>query len=165
MVLDRGLHVWQNPDVLPRIIAATSVYVEPELDRAIDTGPMAPVDYRSTVVLAHLPVTLSGFESRPRVVMPLSGQGEPSVRMVKYRNTEVSIDVESNRDFILELNDPYYFGWHVYVDGQERELLQANYLFRAVHIKSGEQHVTFRFEPFSWRSFRRTLPGQAAASS
>src|SRR5678815_2152244 len=32
MVLDRGFHVWQNPDVLPRIIAATSLYVEPELD-------------------------------------------------------------------------------------------------------------------------------------
>jgi hypothetical protein len=156
MVLDRGFHVWQNPDVLPRIIAATSVYVEPELDRAIDTGPMAPVDYRSTVVISHLPVTLSGFEAGPRIVMPLPGLGEPSVRMIEYRNTEVLVDVESNRDIILELNDPYYFAWHVYVDGQERELLQANYLFRAVHIKRGERRVIFRFEPFSWPFIRRT---------
>jgi uncharacterized membrane protein YfhO len=76
--------------------------------------------------------------------------------MIEYRNTEVLVDVESNRDIILELNDPYYFAWHVYVDGQERELLQANYLFRAVHIKRGERRVIFRFEPFSWPSSRRT---------
>lgn len=165
MVLDQGFHVWQNPDVLPRIIAATSIYVEPELDRAIDTGPMAPLDYRSAVVLSHIPDTLSGIESRPRVVTELPGLGEPNLRMVRYENTQVMIDVETNRDIILELNDPYYFAWHVYVDGQERELLQANYLFRGVHIKRGERHVLFRFEPFSWSTIGRSRSGRATARS
>ena len=157
LVLDGKIHIWQNPNVLPRVIAATSIYIEPDLDLAINTGTMASVDYRSTVVLSHVPVTLTAVDARPHVVHPLPGLGEPTVRLRKYRNNEVTIDVESQRDFILELNDPYYFPWRVYVDGHERELLQANYLFRGVHVKNGEHHVVFRFEPLSWPAIRRTL--------
>jgi hypothetical protein len=157
LVLDRTIHVWENPNVLPRVIAATAVYMEPNLELAINSGAAASVDYRSTVVLSHVPETLVGVDAKTHVVCPLPGRGEPMVHVLGYRNNEVTIDVETERDVILELNDPYYFPWRVYVDGHERELLQANYLFRGVHVKRGEHHVVFRFEPFSWSAIRRTL--------
>jgi len=157
LVLDGKIHVWQNPNVLTRVIAATAIYIEPDLDLAINAGTIAPVEFPSTVVLSHIPATLTGVESNAHVVHPLPGRGEPRLHMRDYRNNEVTIDVASERDFILELNDPYYFPWRVYVDGHERELLQANYLFRGVHVKSGEHQVVFRFEPLSWPALRRTL--------
>jgi uncharacterized membrane protein YfhO len=67
------------------------------------------------------------------------------------------VGVQSERDVILVLNDLYYPYWRVYVDGGERELLQANYLFRGVYVKAGEHKVVFRFEPLSWPAIKGTV--------
>ena len=158
LVLDEeGIKVWQNLEVLPRILTATAIYVEPDLDRAISEGKMAPVDYQSNVVLQHLPDTLSDRHQGYGYSVPLTGQGKATARVLTYRNTEVVVAIQSERDVIVVLNDPYYPYWRVYVDDEERELLQANYLFRGVHVKAGERRVVFRFEPFSWPAVRGTV--------
>jgi len=118
LVYDHGIKVWQNPEVLPRVLTATSIYVEP----------------------TRLP-----------------GDGEARARVVGYRSSEVVISVQTEKDTIVVLNDLYYPYWRVYVDGDEQELLQANYLFRGVHVKPGEHRVVFRFEPFSWPAIRTFL--------
>jgi uncharacterized membrane protein YfhO len=69
----------------------------------------------------------------------------------------VTIGVESSRDAIVELHDPYYFAWNVYVDGNRREMLQSNYMFRGVHVRPGERQVVFRFEPFSGSALQQTI--------
>jgi uncharacterized membrane protein YfhO len=72
----------------------------------------------------------------------------------------VTIEAESPRDVIVTLHDLYYPYWKVYVDGQESELLQANYIFRGVYVPAGRHTVVFRFEPFSWSALKGTLqPG------
>jgi len=141
-----GLKVWQNPGVVPRVITATEIFLEPDLLRAIVDGKLAPVDYRATVVLQHLP------ESWGRV-----GHGEASASLISYRNMRITLAVHAERDAIVVLNDLYYPYWRVYVDGHERELFQANYMFRGVHVKAGEQKVEFRFEPFSSSAIKGTL--------
>jgi len=143
------LKIWENPGVLPRVIAATEIFLEPDLLRAIVDGKLAPVDYRTTVVLQHLPETWG-----PAV--PLPGRGEVSTRLISYRNMQIILAVQGERDAIVVLNDLYYPYWRVYVDGHERELLQANYMFRGVHVKAGEQKVEFRFEPFSGPGIKGT---------
>ncbi len=157
LVFEEGVRIWENPDALPRVVAATRVYVETNLDRAIADGRMLRLDYRSSVVLDRLPSTLYGVASWPAAGAELPGHGSPRVTVRSYRNTEVKIDVASERDVILVLNDLYYPYWRVYVDGRERELLQANYLFRGVHVGPGERRVLFRFEPFSWVALKGTL--------
>ena len=42
-------------------------------------------------------------------------------------------------------------GWRVTVDGEERPLLRANYLFRAVAVEPGQHTVEFRYAPGSIR--------------
>jgi len=144
-----GVHVWENPDAFPRVMAATSFYVE--------SGKVADLDFRSTVVLSHPPATLGSSAGSIETAVPLPGQGKVVVRLMAYRNSEVTIAVESERDAIVILNDPWYPYWRAYVDGREREILQANYLFRGVHVQNGEHTVVFRFEPYSWSAIRGTF--------
>ena len=157
LIKDSPIKVWRNPRTLPRVLTATAIYLDPDLDRAIDTGNIPLVDYHSTVVLQHAPSTLSDKPGIPRVPIELTGTGKASARIISYRNNRVSTSVQSERDIILVLNDVFYPYWRVFVDGEERELLQANYLFRGVHVGPGEHTVVFRFEPFSWQAVRSTL--------
>ena len=157
VVQKNGLQVWRNPNAMPRVIAATSIYLEPDLEGAINDGKLAPVDYRSTVVLSHLPETLAiGYDAVERMI-PLGTQDRPLVRIQEYKNNQVTLTMESPGAAILVLNDLYYPYWRVYVDGSERELLQANYMFRGVHVRAGERKVVFRFEPFSWPAIHGTF--------
>lgn len=151
-----GLRVWRNPNAMPRVMAATSIYVEPDLEGAINDGKLAPVDYRSTVVLTHLPKTLAIDDAVERII-PLATRDRPVVRIQEYANNQVTLTMEGTGDAILVLNDLYYPYWRVYVDGTERELLQANYMFRGVHVRDGDKKVVFRFEPFSWPAIHGTF--------
>ena len=151
------LRVWENPDVLPRVLTATEIFLEPDLPRAITDGKMAPVDFRTTVVLQHLPQTWAGIALAGRSAVPLPGHGEVSANLLSYRNMEITLAVRAERDAIVVLNDLYYPYWRVYVDGHERELLQANYMFRGVHVKAGERNVVFRFEPLSAPAIKGTF--------
>src|SRR5205814_7944695 len=51
----------------------------------------------------------------------------------------------------LVLADTYYPGWVARVDGVEQPILRADYLFRAVAVRPGQQVVEFRYEPTSFR--------------
>ena len=52
---------------------------------------------------------------------------------------------------LLFVSDSYYPGWKVYVDGRERPLLRANYMFRAVALAAGEHKVSFIYDPISFK--------------
>ncbi len=54
-------------------------------------------------------------------------------------------------DRLLFVGDSYYPGWKVYVDGRERPLLRANYMFRAVALDAGEHNVRFIYDPLSFK--------------
>jgi len=52
----------------------------------------------------------------------------------------------------LFLHSAQHFpGWEVTVDGEPRDLLRVNSLFRGVHLEAGEHEVTFHYRPTSWR--------------
>ena len=60
-----------------------------------------------------------------------------------------NITVTLDRDGFVVLSDTYYPGWRVYVDGEPRPLLRADYLFRAVAVPAGQHTVTFEYAPLS----------------
>jgi uncharacterized membrane protein YfhO len=47
----------------------------------------------------------------------------------------------------LVLNDTWWPGWHVYVDGEEQSLLKVNVAFRGVFVSQGAHHVDFIYRP------------------
>ncbi len=69
------------------------------------------------------------------------------VAMPVYSNTEVRIEVESDRAGFVVLNDVWHPWWSATVDGAEAEILKANVVFRAVQVPAGKHTVVFSFRP------------------
>ncbi|MBN1383932.1 MAG: YfhO family protein [Elusimicrobia bacterium] len=63
---------------------------------------------------------------------------------------QVIIQAVTDSPGFLVLNDMYYPGWKVYVDGVKSRILPANYLFRAVELKKGTHNVRFVYRPYSF---------------
>jgi hypothetical protein len=81
---------------------------------------------------------------------PVAGTAEPAV-IEKYTPQVVQVAVNTNDAAVLLLNDTFFPGWNVYVDGKVEPLLHANYLFRAALIAPGRHVVVFKYEPPSFQ--------------
>lgn len=62
----------------------------------------------------------------------------------------VLLDINTSADGYLVLTDVFYPGWKAYVDGKERKIFRANYLFRAIKIGPDDTSVVFAYEPSSF---------------
>ena len=78
-------------------------------------------------------------------------KGKGSVKINSYQSNTIDISVNLPSRQFLFLSDSYYPGWKAYVDGREREILRANFLFRAINIEPGEHQVRFSYEPLSFK--------------
>jgi hypothetical protein len=63
---------------------------------------------------------------------------------------EVSMRVVSNKPGILVLHDFNSPNWRARVDDDKTEIMQANFLMRAVILPAGEHDVTFIYDPPRW---------------
>ena len=114
-------------------------------------GVWPDVDPRRTVLLP----------AAPELFVPGSAGG--TARIVSYRNTEVVIETDAPAASILVLNDVWHPWWRACIAGEEREILKANVLFRAVAVPAGKHSVRFSFHPFAG-AFGRYWPGGSSAS-
>jgi len=93
------------------------------------------------------PSTVLILDRVPLIDMPEPGPNDGGkVHIVKEENERVIIDTESRVNSILLLTDTYRKGWKAYVDGEETEIMRANYAFRAVSVPSGRHTVEFVFK-------------------
>lgn len=80
-----------------------------------------------------------------------SGAAEPAAagraRISRDEGETLAIDLQVDAPGWLVLTDNYYPGWHAYVDGRERPIERANYLYRAVRVRPGDRRVVFRYQP------------------
>ncbi len=74
---------------------------------------------------------------------------QPITREIVNKPGYLELNVNFSGSGILVIADTWYPGWQVLVDGQERELLRANYLFMGVILDKGDHQVIFRYSPNS----------------
>jgi hypothetical protein len=74
---------------------------------------------------------------------------EGSAEIVFNSDQKIVIEADSPQGGILVLNDSYYPEWHVFVDGEERDMLRGNIAFRAVELGPGSHAVEFVYRPAS----------------
>lgn len=122
--------VLRKADILPRAYLVGTVEVVP------DTGAvnrmLAPgFDYhKKAIVPAPLP---AGTQIQP------DPQG--TVTWIERSANEQILKVKSDRPALLMVLDNYYPAWHAHIDGQDAQLLRANYAFRAIPVPAGEHEV------------------------
>lgn len=138
-------YVYDNPGALPRVLFATRA--EPaDFEALIQSGAWPDVDVANTVLLE------TGDLS------PQASRRPGAVRIVSYRNTRVTIEVNSPDGGWVVLNDVWQPWWVATIDGAEAPLLRANSIFRAVAAPPGRHTIDMTFEPV--RGALRQLAGR-----
>ena len=139
--------IYENPRALPRVMFLHDYRVV-DFEELIRSGWPAGVDPKRTLLLDHAP-------PHP----PAGPAGEGTARIVDYKNTEVTVDVESDTGGFLLLTDAWHPWWRAEVDGVPAPILKADVLFRAVEVGSGRHRIRFTFHPFlgAWDELRAKL--------
>lgn len=63
----------------------------------------------------------------------------------------VSISTTTENDKYLVLNQTYYPGWQVTIDGEGTPVFPVNFIFSAIKLPSGVHEIEFRFDPWSFK--------------
>ncbi len=148
-----NLGVFENNEVLPRVFLASNYEGPPEVDPTNKTTDVINAERRKLIPEKLLS---SDFDFRNVLVLekpsPVSAQyGPGSAEIISYRPQEVIVKTESDEPKLLFLSDNYYPGWKAKVDGNEVEILRADYTFRAVPLVPGVHTVRFYFDSDSFR--------------
>ncbi|OHD14652.1 MAG: hypothetical protein A2Y41_05955 [Spirochaetes bacterium GWB1_36_13] len=69
------------------------------------------------------------------------------LKIVKYEDNKITIEVNSNKKSLLVLSELYYPGWKVYVNGKKEDLLEVNNILRGNIIQKGQNVVEYVYEP------------------
>ena len=134
----KDAYVYENPRALPRVMLLTDWRIA-DFDELLRSG-WPNVDPRRVVLLKKAPI---GFARG-------ADAGAPgSVRLLRYANTEVAVEVEAPAGGILLLNDVWHPWWRASIDGADTEILKADVIFRAVVCPRGRHVVRFSFHPFA----------------
>jgi len=116
---------------LPRAFAVNRVVTLDEIGAVYREDPQA-----------WDPVAVAAVEEdwRPREPFTTASVSEPV-----FTNSAVRVTATLDGDGLLVLTDQHFPGWEVRVDGERRELLTANVLFRGVALGAGTHEVVFRY--------------------
>jgi len=73
------------------------------------------------------------------------------IELTSYRPDRLVYEYSTPQDAFAVFSEIWYDkGWKAYVDGEERPILRANYVLRALQLPGGNHRVEFRFEPVSY---------------
>jgi hypothetical protein len=142
LVYDKEMRVYQNENFLPRVILVPE-YKVMKREVILEKLKKEEFNFLKYVILEENPP--ENFLSAKQVL------NFNKVKISKYTPAEVIINCSLKEDGFLFLSDTYYPGWKVYVNGKEDKIYRANYLFRAVYLKKGENKVKFLYAPESFK--------------
>ncbi|MDO8487668.1 MAG: YfhO family protein [Candidatus Curtissbacteria bacterium] len=130
--------VFENQQVVPRVFLASN-YEKITGDGQIITRLLADdFNMRQSLVL-----------EKGSPISPQAGPG--SVEVLSYKSQEVIVKTKSDAPKLLFISDNFYPGWKAKVDGDETEIMRADYTFRAVPLTAGEHIVRFYFDSDSFK--------------
>jgi hypothetical protein len=135
---DAEVAVYDRPSALPRaflVSGATFAASPAEALRRMTRSDFDPL--RELVVEDRVAAAWTGS--------PTSPVGR--VEILQYDPEAVFVLVVADRPSFLLLSDTYYPGWRAFLDGEERPIYRADYLFRALPLPAGKHTVEFIFDP------------------
>ena len=133
-----GVHVSHLREAMPRAWVVADAVVRTDRDRRLQYMRSSAFDPHRQVVLEAEPAASS-----------VVGGDFVVARVVLYESQRVVIDLP-RVDGYLVLADTYAPGWRVHVDGEEREILRANHVFRAIPVAANDRQVEFDYQPRSF---------------
>ncbi len=133
-------YIYENPRALPRVMFAEG-WKPANFDKMVADGRWPDFDPSQTVLLNGTPPETPGIHG---LHVSLTNA---AIALKEYRNTEVEIEIDSQKAGFVVLNDVWHPWWFGSVDGKPAEILRANVLFRAIQVPAGKHIVRFEFRP------------------
>lgn len=141
--------VYANQRALPQAyLVFNAIHEKRNADHLLEKLDSADFDPQSTVILED-----AASESDANQKNELEKKSKSTMTPVKLaRNDCNSLELTcvAPEDAYLVQTDTFYPGWKCSIDGKETEIVQANYLFRAVRISKGSHQIKFVFAPASF---------------
>jgi hypothetical protein len=134
--------IYRNTRALPRAFMVYRAQVASWQIKALGVARTPDFDPATQVVLEE------EFGAVPLEVDP--GDDEPKVEIVDREPNHIDFRVVTPVQGYLFVGEMWMPDWEVYVDGEEHEVLRANYTFRAVHIPPGSHDVHMVYRPRPW---------------
>jgi hypothetical protein len=73
------------------------------------------------------------------------------IEFISESNNRVRLLGKTTENTLLILSDTYFSGWKAFVNGKETKIYRANYVFRAIALGAGINHVEFVYDPVSFK--------------
>jgi hypothetical protein len=74
-----------------------------------------------------------------------------SVTIIKHDPNRIVLKVDASQAGTLVLTETNYPGWRVFVDGEEKEILLAQEIFKGVRLTKGKHEIMFKYWPLFTR--------------
>ncbi len=90
------------------------------------------------------PLLTTVIEEKPPFRIVASDSNRATITAYDLHQIEMNVRVKTPALMVLSDND-YPPGWKVYVNGQEKRIVKANYAFRGVFLEPGNHNVEFQY--------------------
>ena len=134
--------LYENHYMLPRAFLVKQFQVLSSEQEFAEAFHELTFDPQSTILLEKEPTSFIELKKKPSVPNLHS-----AVRVLSYENNRIILQVNTSEAALLFMSEAYYPGWQAYVDGQQSEVLRANYIFRAIPVGPGSHRVEVVCEP------------------
>ena len=131
---DKTTVVLENTESLPRAYLFGNYMVEKDMKTTLKNVVSPDFDYKKIVYL----------DSEPGIPQNTDVYGNATY--IEYSDNKQVLKVVSNSDAVLFVSDLNYPGWKAYVNNIPSKIFNANYCFRAVPVRSGDNIVEFIYE-------------------
>lgn len=134
--------VYAYDDALPRASVFHEARWIPDADDALAALANPRTDVKRTLILSGTP------DPGPAPASPGPGP-EESAAIVHRDAATIEIHADLRSAGFVMLNDTYFPGWVATIDGAPTEILNADYLFRAVRVGAGRHVIRYAYQPRS----------------
>ncbi|MDO4461443.1 MAG: YfhO family protein [Bacteroidia bacterium] len=128
-----------NPHALGAAWFVSEVSKADSPDEAIDA--LGEIDLAKVAVIEH--TDIKSLET--------SADSTATISRSSYRPNEITYSTSSSTPQVAVFSEIYYpAGWKAFIDDKEVEILQADYILRALQVPAGTHEIKFTFYPQSY---------------
>mgnify|MGYP000303673460 CR=1 FL=1 len=139
--------------------AANAVFENPEANGSVWVpNSVKGVTSNEEEIEAIGEVDISGTATVNMEEYPGIKAGAGSAQLTSYQPNKLTYDINMQAEGLVVFSEIFYpVGWTATIDGNEAEIIRANYLLRGMMIPAGSHTVEFSFSPTSYTATKTPM--------